>query len=133
MAAYVIVEVQINDPKDYEEYKKLTPSSISAHRGKFIVRGGQTETLEGNWYPERIVILEFPTAEKAKEWWSSEEYARAKKIRQRTATTKNACGRRIYNLIISFSEDYCIKKFYNTNKSAAIPSANNLPSAVVFK
>lgn len=87
MAAYVIVEVTIHDPKDYEEYKKLTPASIAAYDGSFAVRGGKTETLEGNWQPERIVVLEFPTVERAKEWWASDEYAPAKAIRQRSALT----------------------------------------------
>ena len=88
MAAYVIVEVTIHDTVAYEEYKKLTPASIAAYDGKFIVRGGKTESLEGDWNPERIVVLEFPSVERAKEWWSSEMYAPAKAIRQRTAATK---------------------------------------------
>ena len=88
MAAYVLVEIRIHDPKDYEEYKKLTPASIAAYGGKFVVRGGKTETLEGDWQPERIVVLEFPTVGRAKEWWASEEYAPAKVIRQRSAHTQ---------------------------------------------
>ncbi|MBA3649704.1 MAG: DUF1330 domain-containing protein [Chitinophagales bacterium] len=88
MAAYVIVEVSIHDFKQYEEYKKLTPAAIAAFDGRFVVRGGQSETLEGNWQPERMVILEFPTVERAKEWWSSELYSKAKAIRQRSANTK---------------------------------------------
>jgi uncharacterized protein (DUF1330 family) len=88
MAAYIIADVTINNPAAYEEYKKLTPSSISAYGGKFIVRGGHTETLEGDWLPERTVVLEFPNAQRAKEWWSSSAYAPAKNIRQRAATTK---------------------------------------------
>ena len=88
MPAYVIVDVKINNHEDYEEYKKLTPASITAYDGKFIVRGGKTETLEGDWDPERIVVLEFPTVERAKEWWTSEMYAPAKQIRQRTASTQ---------------------------------------------
>jgi len=88
MPAYVIVDVKINNHEDYEEYKKLTPASITAYDGKFIVRGGKTETLEGDWNPERIVVLEFPTVERAKEWWASEMYAPAKQIRQRTASTQ---------------------------------------------
>jgi uncharacterized protein (DUF1330 family) len=55
---------------------------------KFIVRGAKTESLEGDWNPERIVVLEFPSVERVKEWWSSEEYAPAKAIRQRAARTK---------------------------------------------
>lgn len=88
MAAYVIVEVEVHNAKDYEEYKRLTPSSISAHDGRFVVRGGLTESLEGEWHPQRVVILEFPSVQKAKEWWASPEYAPAKEIRQQTATTK---------------------------------------------
>lgn len=88
MPVYIIVEVQINNPSEYEEYKKLTPASIAAYDGKFIVRGGKTESLEGNWQPQRIVVLEFPTVKRAKEWWHSAEYAPAKAIRQRTAQTK---------------------------------------------
>ena len=67
MAAYIIVEVKIQDKETYEEYKKLTPASMAPFGGKFIVRGGSTETLEGDWQPERVVILEFPSIEKAKE------------------------------------------------------------------
>ena len=88
MPAYIIVDVAIHDAAEQEEYKKLTPASIAAYGGKFIVRGTQTETLEGDWQPGRFVILEFPSLEKAKAWWASPEYAAAKAIRQRTANTK---------------------------------------------
>jgi uncharacterized protein (DUF1330 family) len=88
MPAYIIVDIAIQDAVEYEEYKKLTPASIAAYEGKFIVRGTATETLEGDWQPGRFVILEFPSLEKAKAWWASPEYAAAKAIRQRTANTK---------------------------------------------
>ena len=88
MPAYVIVEVEIHNHGEYEEYKKLTPAAIAAFDGKFIVRGGKTIPLEGNWNPERIVVLEFPTVQRANEWWNSELYSRAKVIRQRAAKTK---------------------------------------------
>lgn len=88
MKAYVIVEIQINDPVLYEEYKKLTPGSLEKYHGKFIVRGGQSEALEGDWNPQRIVVLEFPSVKLAKDWWNSNEYAPAKSLRQRTAYTK---------------------------------------------
>ena len=88
MKAYVIVEVSITDQIIYEEYKKLTPAAIAAFDGKFIVRGGRTETLEGNWQPERMVVVEFPSVERAKEWWSSDQYSKAKAIRQQSAHTK---------------------------------------------
>jgi len=88
MSAYVIVDVEIHNHEDYEEYKKLTPASIAAYDGSFKVRGGATEVLEGDWNPGRIVVLEFPNVERAKQWWSSSEYALAKSIRQRSAKTK---------------------------------------------
>jgi len=88
MPAYIIVEVTVHNPTEYEDYKKLTPGSLKNYQGKFIVRGGKTETLEGEWSPQRIVVLEFPTAELANAWWASEEYAPAKVLRQRTAYTK---------------------------------------------
>jgi uncharacterized protein (DUF1330 family) len=88
MPAYVLVEITIHDSESYKDYMKLTPASITAYDGKFIVRGGKSESLEGDWQPQRIVVLEFPTLQRAKEWWSSEHYAPAKEIRQRSATTK---------------------------------------------
>lgn len=88
MKAYIIVDVKINDPQRYEDYKKLTPGSLKPFDGKFIVRGGKTETLEGEWQPGRIVMLEFPSMEKAKAWWASDEYAPAKALRQSTADTR---------------------------------------------
>ena len=88
MSAYVIVEVSIQNHSEYEEYKKLTPAAIAAFNGRFVVRGGQTTTLEGDWNPERIVILEFPTIQRANEWCNSELYNKAKEIRQRAAKTK---------------------------------------------
>jgi uncharacterized protein (DUF1330 family) len=88
MPAYVIVEVDVHSAAEYEDYKKMTPGSLVPFQGKFIVRGGKTETLEGDWKPKRIVVLEFPTFELAKTWWASEEYAVAKALRQRTAHTR---------------------------------------------
>lgn len=88
MAVYIIVEVDVQNPEEYEDYKKLTPASLRPFNGRFIVRGGAAETLEGDWQPKRIVVLEFPTNEDAKRWWSSDEYAPAKALRQRTAVTR---------------------------------------------
>lgn len=88
MPAYIVVEVNVHNPTEYEDYKKLTPGSLNNFQGKFIVRGGKTETLEGDWSPKRFVLLEFPTIELAKAWWASEEYAPAKALRQRTSATK---------------------------------------------
>jgi uncharacterized protein (DUF1330 family) len=88
MPAYIIVEIEIHDPEAYEGYKKLTLDTLKNYQGKFIVRGGKTENLEGEWSPERFVILEFPSTDLAKKWWASEEYAPAKAIRQSASATK---------------------------------------------
>jgi uncharacterized protein (DUF1330 family) len=88
MPAYVIVDVSIHDPEEYEKYKKLTPATIAAFNGRFVVRGGDVTTMEGEWTPERIVVLEFPTREIATAWWHSDTYSDAKTIRQRSAHTK---------------------------------------------
>ncbi len=88
MAAYVVVEIEVKDPQRYERYKQLAPPSIAKYGGRYLARGGATETLEGTWSPRRLVILEFPTMERAQEWWASEEYAEAKGLRQACAATK---------------------------------------------
>ncbi|HWY39711.1 MAG TPA: DUF1330 domain-containing protein [Chthoniobacterales bacterium] len=87
MAAYVIVEIEITDPVGYEDYKKQAAATVQKYGGKYIVRGGKTEVLEGNWKPKRIVVLEFPTMERAKEWLNCEEYREPRKLRHKTAKT----------------------------------------------
>jgi uncharacterized protein (DUF1330 family) len=87
MSAYVIVEIDVHDPVDYEEYKTQAHATVVAKGGKYIVRGGKTEVLEGDWQPKRIVVLEFPSMEQAKEWYDCEEYRGPRKIRHRTAKT----------------------------------------------
>ena len=81
MSAYVIVEIEVTDPVQYEEYKKLAPACVKAYGGKYLARGGKTEVLEGEWSPNRLVILEFENNEQAKKWLNSPEYAPAKKLR----------------------------------------------------
>ncbi len=88
MPAYMIVEVDVKDPVRYDDYKKLTPASLMPYGGKFIVRGGNAELIEGKDQPKRIVILQFENTERAKAWWNSPEYADAKKLRQSTAETR---------------------------------------------
>jgi uncharacterized protein (DUF1330 family) len=88
MAAYIVVDVDVRDPVRYEDYKKLVPASLAKYGGRFIVRGGRTETLEGTWSPGRFVMVEFPDVERARAWWASEEYAEAKALRQATSTTQ---------------------------------------------
>jgi len=64
------------------------PATLAAYGGKFLVRGGRVQTLEGEWQPQRIVVLEFESAAKAKAWWSSQQYAEPKRIRQSASVTK---------------------------------------------
>jgi uncharacterized protein (DUF1330 family) len=86
--AYVVTEIEVLDAKRYEAYKQMVAPSIAAYGGRFLVRGGATETLEGDWAPKRFVIVEFSSAARAKAWWGSTEYAEAKALRQATARTQ---------------------------------------------
>jgi uncharacterized protein (DUF1330 family) len=85
LPAYVIANVTVKDPVRYEEYRKLVPGTLEKFGGRFIVRGGRVEALEGDWRPARLVILEFPSAGHARAWWNSPEYAEARAIRQATS------------------------------------------------
>lgn len=87
MPAYVIVDIEVTNPEEYEEYKRLAEASVAAYGGRYIVRGGSKEILEGSWTPRRFVILEFPDVAIAKTWWASPEYADGKALRQRCADT----------------------------------------------
>jgi uncharacterized protein (DUF1330 family) len=88
MSALVLVEISIHDYDLYEEYKKHTLATIQKFRGRFVVRVAKTESLEGDWNPERLVIVEFPSVQAAKDWWASPEYTIAKNIRYRAASSK---------------------------------------------
>ena len=87
MPAYIIVEIDIHDPVGYEEYKKLAGASVQKYGGKYLVRGGKSEVLEGEWQPKRIVVLEFESPKRAKEWLNCEEYREPRRMRHRTAST----------------------------------------------
>jgi uncharacterized protein (DUF1330 family) len=81
MAAYFVVDIDIHDAAGLEEYRKQVPGTIAKYGGRFIVRGGKFETLEGSWQPKRLVMLEFPSVEQAKKWYDSEEYRPLKAMR----------------------------------------------------
>ena len=85
MAAYMIARINVTDMDRYNEYIKVTPGIIAKFDGRFIVRGGETVTLEGPEEKWRIVVVEFPDLEKAKEFYYSPEYTDAKKIREGAA------------------------------------------------
>lgn len=87
MRAYVIVNVEVLDAGRYPEYTTQVPATLAAYGGKFIVRGGKAERLEGTYEPKRIVVIEFPSAEQARAWWSSAEYAGPRALRQTLANS----------------------------------------------
>jgi uncharacterized protein (DUF1330 family) len=85
MPAYLIVETDITDPEQYEQYKAASPGAIAAHGGRFVVRGGETAVLEGDWNPKRLVVVEFDDLEAAKRFYDSPEYQAAMKLREGAA------------------------------------------------
>ena len=88
MPAYVVVEVDVRDAARYEDYKRLAPPAIAAYGGRYLARGGRTDVLEGDAGPGRLVILEFPSLERARQWWKSDEYAAARSLRQSCASAR---------------------------------------------
>jgi uncharacterized protein (DUF1330 family) len=85
MPAYFIVDIEVTDPAAFEEYRKQVPATVEKYGGKFVVRGGQMEPIEGDWRPKRVVVLEFPSVAQAKRWYDSEEYREPKALRRRTS------------------------------------------------
>lgn len=88
MPGYVVVQVKVEDPTKYEEYRKQVFNTVERYGGRFLVRGGDTTTLEGDWDPGRFVIVEFDSPERAKQWYFSDEYSGPKKLRQAAAQSK---------------------------------------------
>lgn len=85
MPAYIIVRVQVTDEDKYSQYKERTPEAVAKHGGRFIVRGGQVMTLEGPEETRRIVVIEFPTLQRAQDFYKSDEYQNAKMFRHGAA------------------------------------------------
>ena len=88
MSAYVFSNVTVTDPVQYEAYKKLSTRAIEAYGAEICVRGGAVEVVEGDWQPDRIVLLKFPTREAAFAFVRSAEYAAAREARQGAATMR---------------------------------------------
>jgi len=88
MPAYLIVNMDIHDPEKFEEYKKTASPITVAFGGRYLARGGSAETLEGEWVGKRMVLIEFESMERAREWWNSEEYSRVKGLRHQSAHTQ---------------------------------------------
>lgn len=88
MPAYLISQIEVHDPVGYEEYRRLVGASLEKYGGKFIARGGRIDVLEGDWEPKRVVICEFESLERAREWYESPEYLPAMKVRLRTSDAR---------------------------------------------
>ena len=74
MAAYLIADIEITDPEAFERYRTQVPATIAAHGGRYLVRGGALDAVEGDWNPKRLVVLEFPSMERLRKWYESPEY-----------------------------------------------------------
>ena len=92
MAAYVIADVKVSDPEQYKQYQALSPGAIAAAGGKFVVRGGRHEVLEGSWSPNRVVVLEFADYAAAKAFYDSALY--------REARSKRAGATEFFNMFV---------------------------------
>ena len=92
MPAYVIVDVKVTDPEQYKQYMALTPGAIESAGGRFMVRGGQHEVLEGSWQPTRMVLVEFPDMAAARAFYDSAKY--------REARTKRADACEFFNMVV---------------------------------
>ncbi len=87
MAVYAVVNIRITDPDGYAEYREQAPPTIARYGGQYLARGGRVEVLEGEWDPQRLVILEFESMERFNEWYNSPEYAPLKQVRGEAAVS----------------------------------------------
>jgi uncharacterized protein (DUF1330 family) len=88
MAVYAVVNVRVTDPARYAEYRDKAPATIAHYGGRYLVRGAAVEALEGEWDPERLVVLEFESMGRLREWYDSPEYAPLKRLRGEAAATQ---------------------------------------------
>jgi uncharacterized protein (DUF1330 family) len=86
MSAYVIADIVVHDPDAYKEYAARVQATLAPFGGRFLVRGGPSETLEGDWQPQRVVVIQFPSAGHARGWHESPDYVEAMEIRLRAST-----------------------------------------------
>ena len=91
MTAYVLVEVDVTDAEQYDKYRPLAGASVEQYGGRYLVRGGACEVLEGDRVPNRLVVLEFPDADAARRWYHSPEYQEAKSVREGAAVGSFIC------------------------------------------
>jgi uncharacterized protein (DUF1330 family) len=86
MAAYVIADIKITDPGKFERYKALATAAVKAHRGRFLIRGGRSEAVEGAWKPNRLTVIEFPSWDAARNYVDSTDYGQAREARRGAAS-----------------------------------------------
>lgn len=89
MPVYLVADIAVTDPETYEAYKLLSPGAVAAYGGRFVVRGGNPQPVEGDWPATRIVIVEFPDRETAHRFWDGPEYAHARKVREGAAIVRS--------------------------------------------
>ena len=87
MTAYIIADIEVHDPDRYAEYVRRAPAFIEKHSGRYIVRGGPAESIEGDWRPHRLIVIEFPSMENAKAFLADPDYRAVAEIRWSTSTT----------------------------------------------
>jgi uncharacterized protein (DUF1330 family) len=88
MAAYLVVDIEVTNPAQFEEYKKLAPVAMAKYGGRYLIRGGAYEAIEGDWKPQRLTVVEFDSMEKAKAFYHSPEYQAATQARKGAANMK---------------------------------------------
>lgn len=86
MAAYIVVDVTRTDPERAARYSAISGPSVERHGGRFLARGGEIHVLEGDWEPERIVVIEFPSVDAARAWFGSADYLEARSVREGAGT-----------------------------------------------
>ena len=91
MPAYLIADIDVTDPQGFKKYQEAVPGTIEKHGGKYIVRGGEVEPMEGDWMPKRMVVLEFPNMTTLKKWYNSNDYQNIIKDR-----TENSIGNMVF-------------------------------------
>lgn len=87
MSVYMIVDIEVRDPAMYDQYKAGVPPLVRKHGGEYLVRGGETRALEGEWSPSRLVVLKFPTMEAAEAFHNDPQYQPLKALRQSATMT----------------------------------------------
>ena len=87
VAGYALIDVEITDQAAFAQFSDRAPAIVEAHGGRFLVRGGATEVVQGDWTPHRVVVIEFDSVERAKSWWSSPAHAELRAMADRCSNT----------------------------------------------